>query len=582
MAQMNPTVGDIGGNVRRIREWVREARKAKADLVAFPELAITGYPPEDLLLKPRFLADNRRGLDEIIRECRGIAAVVGYVADGGPSQQVDQSMVVPAGRHELYNGAAVIADQRLVTTYCKWYLPNYGVFDESRYFHPGHRAPVMVLNGTCFGVNVCEDIWLPEGPTRAQAAAGAEVIVNINASPFHLGKSRFREQMLATRARDNGVIVTYTNMVGGQDELVFDGNSVIIDETGEVILRGEPFEEDLLVADLNVTGVARSRLSQGRKRWPGTKSTPIDRVMIHAGQTPRRRLKTIPRHVDLLDPLQEAYRALVVGVRDYVHKNAFKRVVIGLSGGIDSAFTAAIAADALGPRNVVGVFMPSPYTARESREDVADLVRRLGVDLHTIPITRAFRSYLTTLKPVFAGCRPDTTEENLQARIRGNLLMALSNKFGYLVLTTGNKSEMSVGYATLYGDMAGGFAVIKDVPKTMVYELAAWRNTTDPSPVIPKRILERPPTAELKPNQTDQDTLPPYEVLDPILKAYVEEDRAPEEIVEMGFDRRVVERVITMVDRSEYKRRQAPIGIKITHRAFGKDRRMPVTNGYRH
>ncbi len=582
MVQMNPTVGDLDGNVKRIVGWLREARKAKADLVAFPELAVTGYPPEDLLLKPRFVEDNRLALQEVVRECRDIAAVVGYVGQGGASEHKSLSpMVVPASRHELYNAAAVIVDQRVVATYSKWFLPNYGVFDESRYFHPGRRLPIVTLNGTVLGVNICEDIWLPEGPTRIQAWAGAEVIVNINASPFHVGKSRYREQMLATRARENGVILTYTNTVGGQDELVFDGNSLILDQTGEVIARGKAFEEDLLVADLNVEAVARFRMAHGRRKAAGKFASVIDRVDLTMPTASRKRVPVVPPLATPLDSIEEVYRALTLGVRDYVRKNGFRRVVIGLSGGVDSALTAVIAVDALGPANVLGVFMPSPYTSRESREDVADLVRRLGIALWTIPITGPFRSYLRALAPVFGDRPADTTEENLQARIRGNILMAFSNKFGHLVLTTGNKSEMSVGYATLYGDMAGGFAVIKDVPKTMVYELARLRNRRGERAVIPKRILDRPPTAELKPDQKDEDTLPPYATLDPILKAYVEEDRSLEEIVAMGFDRETVARVIGMVDRSEYKRRQAPIGIKITHRAFGKDRRMPITNGYR-
>jgi NAD+ synthase (glutamine-hydrolysing) len=490
-------------------------------------------------------------------------------------------MIVPAGRHEITNAAAVIAGRRLVTTYDKHFLPNYGVFDESRYFHPGRRIPVVVLGGVAVGVNICEDIWYPEGPTRAQAAAGAEIIVNINASPFHVGKGRQREQMLATRARENGVIVSYTNMVGGQDELVFDGNSLILDQSGEVVLRGRAFEEDLLVADLNVAAVARGRLAQGRKKWGiGRTQGKVDRLVVsRAGRAPERR-RLVPADTAPMEPLEEVYRALVMGVRDYVTKNGFQHVVIGLSGGIDSALTAVVAVDALGASNVLGLFMPSPYTSRESREDVAELASRLGIEVRTIPITDPFESYLRLLAPSFKGRRPDITEENLQARIRGNVLMAFSNKFGHLVLTTGNKSEMSVGYATLYGDMAGGFAVIKDVPKTMVYELARSRSRRDGRDVIPKRVFDRPPTAELKPDQKDEDTLPPYAVLDPILKAYVEEDRSPEEIVGMGFDRATVARVITMVDRSEYKRRQAPIGIKITHRAFGKDRRMPITNRY--
>jgi NAD+ synthase (glutamine-hydrolysing) len=581
MVQMNPTVGDLDGNVRRITGWLREANKAKADLVAFPELAITGYPPEDLLLKPQFVADNRRALNEVIRACRESVTVIGYVGQGSPTGlREGAASVLPAGRHELYNAAAIIADRRLAATYMKWYLPNYGVFDESRYFNPGRRLPLVTVKGTVVGVNICEDIWLPEGPTRGQANAGAEIIVNINASPFHVGKSRSREQMLAMRARDNGVILTYTNTVGGQDELVFDGNSVVMDHTGEVIARARGFVEDLLVLDLNVEAVARARRAEGRK--PGQSpmaAAPVDRIVLK-GRPIVRRSRMIPSIEMLADPLDEVYRALTLGVRDYVSKNGFKQVVIGLSGGIDSALTAVIAVDALGADNVLGVFMPSPYTSRESREDTQELVRRLGIEWKTLPITPPFQSYLQTLKSTFAGRSADTTEENLQARIRGNLLMALSNKFGHLVLTTGNKSEMSVGYATLYGDMAGGFAVIKDVPKTMVYELARRRNAAR-NAVIPKRIIDRAPTAELRPDQKDEDSLPPYAVLDPILKAYVEDDRSVEEMVEMGFDRKTVLRVVGLVDRSEYKRRQAPVGIKITHRGLGKDRRMPITNKYR-
>ena len=584
MVQMNSTVGDLDGNVRRITGWLREARKAKADLVAFPELAITGYPPEDLLLKPRFVADNRRALQEIVRHCRGLAAVVGYVSQSdGLDPKPARSSVVPAGAHELFNAAAVIADQTLVTTYCKWYLPNYGVFDESRYFYPGRRLPLIRLRGTMVGVNICEDVWLPEGPTRFQAAAGAEVIVNINASPFHLGKSRIREQMLATRARENGVVLTYTNIVGGQDELVFDGNSVILDHRGEVIARGKAFEEDLIVADLNMEAVARERRTQGRKKvLPKQVAAAVEMCSASLPARPKTRVRAVPDTVAVLDPLEEVYLALTLGVRDYVRKNGFARAVIGLSGGVDSALTAVLAVDALGAENVWGLFMPSPYTSQDSYEDVAALGARLGISVRTLPITKLFDTYRDVLAKTFEGRAPDTTEENLQARIRGNLLMAFSNKFGHLVLTTGNKSEMSVGYATLYGDMAGGFAVIKDVPKTMVYDLARLRNLRDSAPVIPKRTLSRPPTAELRLDQKDADSLPPYEVLDPILQAYVEEDRSLEEIVVAGYDRATVARVMAMVDGSEYKRRQAPIGIKITQRALGKDRRMPITNGYRH
>ena len=582
MAQINPTVGDIAGNTRLIQTWIKEARRAKADLVAFPELAVTGYPPEDLLFKPRFIEDTQRALKAVAAEARGLVVVVGYVGQGATAVSASEAPSFPlAGRHELYNEAAVLSDRRILATYRKRHLPNYGVFDESRYFHPGSRLPLLVLNGATVGVNICEDIWFSDGPTRLQASAGAEIIVNINASPFHVGKGRMREQVLATRARENRVIVTYTNTVGGQDELVFDGCSMIVDQAGEIVGRGKAFEQDLIVADLDVAAVGRVRLAQGRRKpLPPRVAALIDRVDV---RLPARKSQSVvvPDLEPPLGRLDEAYRALVLGVQDYVRKNGFKRVVIGLSGGVDSAITAVIAVDALGAENVLGVFMPSPYTSRASREDVADMARRLHIQVDTLSITATFKSYLRALGRSFKGRRPDTTEENLQARIRGNLLMAYSNKFGHLVLTTGNKSEMSVGYATLYGDMAGGFAVIKDVPKTMVYELSHMRNLVGPVPVIPKRVLERAPTAELRPDQKDEDSLPPYAILDPILKAYVEEDRALEDITAMGFDRETVARVIALVDRSEYKRRQAPLGIKITHRAFGKDRRMPITNGYR-
>lgn len=583
MAQMNPTVGDLIGNLHRIMTWLRDAKKANADLVVFPELAITGYPPEDLLLKSQFVADNVRVLNEITQACRGLVAVVGYVGQGDQSDShSSRPSIVSAGRHMLHNAAALIADRTLVGSYSKWYLPNYGVFDESRYFRPGRRLPLLLVNGTTIGVTICEDIWLPEGPTRVQAAAGAEVIVNINASPFHVGKSRLREQMLATRARDNGVIVTYTNMVGGQDELVFDGNSLILDQSGNVIARGHAFREELLVADLPIDRASPRHVLRGRKTSLRVKDTSaVDRIVVNIPAAKRQMTSIGPCLAEPLAEMEEVYQALILSVKDYVRKNGFKRIVIGLSGGVDSALTVAIAVDALGAENVVGVFMPSLYTSHESEEDVVELVRCLGIDLNTIPIAPAFDAYRQSLASSFVDRSADTTEENLQARIRGNILMALSNKFGYLVLTTGNKSELSVGYATLYGDMAGGFAVIKDVPKTMVYELSKFRNGLGPSPVIPKRTLDRPPTAELRPNQKDEDSLPPYPILDPILQAYVEEDRSIDEIVEAGFDRATVSRVVRMVDSSEFKRRQAPIGVKITHRAFGKDRRMPITNGYR-
>lgn len=583
LAQINPTVGDLAGNTRLIKSWIKQARKAGADLVAFPELAVTGYPPEDLLLKPRFITENRQALTELARECVDIVAVVGYVGQGSAlKQSILASSVICGDQHELYNAAAIMAGRRCVATYCKQLLPNYGVFDEGRYFHPGRRLSLITLRGVTLGVNICEDIWLPEGPTRVQAMAGAEVIININASPFHIGKSRSREQMLATRARENGVIVTYTNTVGGQDELIFDGNSVIVNQNGEVVARAKAFEEDLLVADLNVEGVTRRGLVPRRTKGLNRRvSESIERIVVKSAAPIRTRMRAVPHVEPALSELEEVYNGLVLGVRDYVHKNGFKKVVIGLSGGVDSALTAAIAADALGGANVLGIFMPSPYTSQDSEEDVAELSRRLSIECRTIAITSALEVYIRLLASTFEGRPTDTTEENLQARIRGNILMAVSNKFGHLVLTTGNKSEMSVGYATLYGDMAGGFAVIKDVPKTMVYDLANLRNRRSPTTAIPKRVIDRPPTAELKLNQKDEDSLPPYPVLDPILKAYVEEDRSIEEIIALGFDRGTVVQVVGLVDRSEYKRRQAPVGIKITHRGLGKDRRMPITNGYR-
>ncbi len=584
MAQMNPTVGDLTGNVCRILLWLREAKKAKADLVAFPELVITGYPPEGLLLTSQFVADNERALNEITQACRDLVAVIGYVGQGDQRDAHRSTpSIVPAGPRSLYNSAALIADRKLVGSYSKWYLPNYGVFDESRYFCPGQRLPLLVVNGTTIGVSICENIWLPKGPARMQAASGAEVIVNINASPFHVGKGRSREQMLAARARENGVIVTYTNMVGGQDELVFDGSSLVLDQLGNVIARGHAFREELLVADLNVDAVSRGRMAHKRKAVViGKTASIVDRLVVSRTAIKKKtRTRLVPELAEPLDAIEEVYQALVLAVKDYVKKNGFTRVAIGLSGGIDSAVTAAIAADALGAKHVLGIFMPSPYTSHESEEDVEELVRCLGIGLNTIPITSTFEAYRQSLAPSFVGRSEDTTEENLQARIRGAMLMAVSNKFGHLVLTTGNKSEVSVGYATLYGDMAGGFAVIKDVPKTMVYALAKFRNALGSMPVIPKRILDRPPTAELRPNQKDEDSLPPYDVLDPILRAYIEEDLSLDEIVEGGFDRTTVSRVVRMVESSEFKRRQAPIGVKITHRAFGKDRRMPITNGYR-
>ncbi len=567
LAQINTTVGDLAGNTQKILGYIGRARELGVDLVAFPELAITGYPPEDLLLKPEFIQENLERLQEIVANTRSLTAVVGFV------DRAD----------DIYNAAAVIHDGILAGVYHKAYLPNYGVFDEDRYFQAGTEYPVFTLGSTVVGVNICEDIWHPTGPSGLQAlAGGAEVIVNIAASPYHAGKRRFRERMLATRAADNVVVVAFCNLVGGQDELVFDGNSMIFDQRGELLARGEPFEEDLIIADLDLESIFRQRLRDPRRRKEKLAQTGegvVKRIPLKAIEGGEEKPPLSPRVTRELGHLEEIYRALVLGTRDYVLKNGFRRVVIGLSGGIDSSLTTTIAADALGRESVVGVFMPSCYSSQESHADAQELVRNLGIQLMIVPIDGAFQAYLDMLDEAFKGRERDVTEENLQARIRGNILMALSNKFGWLVLATGNKSEMSVGYATLYGDMAGGFAVIKDVPKTLVYELARYRNSL--GPVIPERVLAKAPTAELRPNQRDEDSLPPYAILDPILQAYVEEDRSLAEVVARGFDLRVVQDTMAMVDRSEYKRRQAPPGIKITPRAFGKDRRLPITNRYR-
>ena len=587
MVQMNPIVGDLMGNVRAMTRWLNDARRAQADIVVFPELAITGYPPEDLVLRPSFLRDTRQALDHFVKQCRAITVIVGFVEEGkAKSVKPTTPFVVPSGPRHIFNAAAIIHDREVIATYHKSLLPNYGVFDESRYFYPGRQALVCVVGGIRVGVNICEDIWYSDGPTRDQVGRGhAELIININASPYHQGKSAIRERMLSQRARENGVIVSYTNMVGGQDEIVFDGNSVLVDQKGRIMTRGKAFEEDLLIVDLGFNDTS-SKPIDVRKKAKERESFryPIKRV-VATRNAPHQQKKEIVRTPMLqLDPLAEVYLALVTGVRDYVRKNRFSTVVIGISGGVDSALTAAIAADALGSANVVGVFMPSPFTSRESREDARALMKSLKCPLLTIPISGIWKEYLARLAPVFKKRPFETTEENLQARIRGTIIMALSNKFGYLVLTTGNKSEMSVGYATLYGDMAGGFAVIKDVPKMLVYELTRYRNRRACEQygknLIPVRIIERPPSAELKPDQTDQETLPPYDILDRILEAYVEEDRSLQEIVKLGLNSQTVRRVMAMVDQSEYKRRQAPIGIKITQRALGKDRRMPITNRY--
>ncbi len=564
LSQMNSTVGDLRGNVRKIVAGIQQARAAGADLVAFPELAMTGYPPEDLLLKPQFIRENLAALASVVRQCRDITAVVGFV---------DR-------QDALYNAAAIIHAGRVGFVYHKRHLPNYGVFDEARYFRAGRETPVFTLRGRTIGVNICEDIWHPEGPISAQAGAGARLIVNISASPYHAGKGEDREKLLAARARKNGVIVAYVNQVGGQDELVFDGGSLIFDERGVLRARVAPFDEALIVADLVADlNFADSPIARRHGAHKPSVASPLPVMTLQDTQpAARRRKRPTPSIAGRLPRLEEIYRALMLGLLDYVRKNRFRTCVVALSGGIDSALTATIAADALGGKQVVGVFMPSRYTAPASGEDAKKLADNLGIRLMTFPIESPFQSCLDLLAAAFSGRPVDATEENLQSRIRGNIMMALSNKFGWLVLTTGNKSELSVGYATLYGDMAGGFALLKDIWKTEVYRLARWRNGRGKP--IPARTLRRAPTAELRANQTDRDTLPPYAILDPILRAYVEEDRDLDAIVADGFDREQVLAVMALVDRSEFKRRQAPIGVKITQRALGKDRRMPVTHRY--
>ncbi len=622
VAQLNLVVGDIDGNSARIIDTLEVARSRRADWVVFPELAVPGYPPEDLLLRPSFVQANQAAIAAIAPYTRGLTAVVGFA---------DRA-------EDLYNAAAILHDGALAAVYHKAYLPNYGVFDEARYFGEGRRYPVFrTPGGVRIGVSICEDIWYAAGPPQIQALAGAEVLVNISASPYHHGKADYRERMLATRAGDTGAFVVFCNLVGGQDELVFDGNSVVLDPDGRVLARGASLAEDLFCVDIHPAEVFRDRLLDPRIRKArllrqdpaltpefvlapiqGEASTdpviaptptdtsvaeietsandrdlpPLDSVgplgpadelstappglSTEIGELPTRTAQNSPQP---LDGLAEVYAALVLGTRDYTRKNGFSGVVLGLSGGIDSALAAAIAVDALGAAQVVGVAMPARYSSASSVQDAADLAALLGIRLLTIPIDATFQSYLDLLAPCFAGRSADVTEENLQPRIRGNILMALSNKFGWMLLATGNKSEMSVGYATLYGDMAGGFAPLKDVPKTLVYALARWRNGQADGPRIPEHSLTRPPSAELRPDQLDQDSLPPYEVLDPIVEAYVEAEKSVPEIVALGFDPATVRRVARMIDRAEYKRRQSAPGIKITPRAFGRERRMPMTKG---
>lgn len=550
MAQINCTVGDLSGNTRRIIDCIQKAKGLGVDIISFPELAITGYPPEDLLLKPKFVEDNLGKIKEVVKNTKDIIAIVGFVDKRGS---------------QIYNAAAVIYNSKVQGVYHKMLLPNYGVFDEKRYFAEADNPLVFEFRGLVFGANICEDIWSNEGPTGKQVKLGAKIIFNINASPYYAGKIKEREKVICSQARSNRVFICHNNLVGGQDELVFDGQSMLVDNKGDIVSRAAAFKEDLLITDLDVPlgKVGRTKNTIVIKGALGLKSKPA----------------ITKKENKLLEPIAEVYRALSLGLHDYIVKNGFKKVVIGLSGGIDSCLVASLAVDVLGKDNVVGVFMPSEYSSRESEEDARSSAENLGIKFLVIPIQEIFKAYLGELAPQFLGLEKNIAEENLQARIRGTLLMALSNKFGWIVLATGNKSEMSTGYATLYGDMAGGFAVIKDVPKILVYKLCKYRNSLNF--VIPQRVLTKAPTAELRPNQKDTDSLPEYETLDPILKAYIEEDKDLKKIVSAGFDREAVLRVLDMVDKSEYKRRQSPPGIKITPRAFGRDRRMPITNKYK-
>ncbi|MDA8089389.1 MAG: NAD+ synthase [Nitrospiraceae bacterium] len=563
LAQMNPTVGDLRGNAEKIINYMHLAAERGAAIVAFPELALTGYPPEDLLLKPQFIKDNISALEEVSREAKGIIAVVGFV---------------DMASSDIYNAAAVIKDGKIIDVYHKMFLPNYGVFDEQRYFQAGTRCPVYEMGDLRFGVTICEDIWYPVGPARLQALGGAEFIININGSPYTIGKNAFREKMLSTRASDSAAIILYLNMASGQDELVFDGGSMVFNERGALAARAGFFREELLLVDLDLESVFMWRLHDPKRRQE--KLTEGQQAIIVNVPAP----EIVPHKITpasmapALEMEEEVYTALRFGLWDYVRKNGFREVVIGLSGGIDSALVAAIAVDALGKEAVHALFMPSRFTSEHSRIDSYELAENLGLGLEEISIEPMFKSYLEALTLSFGGMEPGTTEENIQARIRGNLLMAFSNKFGWLVVTTGNKSEMSVGYATLYGDMAGGFALIKDVPKSIVYALSKWRNRQ--KAVIPESIIAKEPSAELRPHQKDTDSLPPYDLLDPVLEAYIESDMSFDEILNL-CDPENAKRVIAMIDRNEYKRRQAPPGIKITPRAFGRDRRFPITNKYK-
>ncbi|RKX66217.1 NAD+ synthase [candidate division TA06 bacterium] len=571
IAQINTIVGDIKGNSKKIKRNIKKAHDNHADIVVFPELTITGYPPEDLLYRHDFIEENLTALNKIAKYSKGkdILVILGFV-------DLDT---------DIYNAAASIYNGQIINIYHKIFLPNYGVFDEKRYFQSGKRLSIINYKGIKLGITICEDIWYPGGPAYYETIIkNAELIVNISASPYTIGKDSKRQEMIKTRCRDNVTTVVYCNLVGGQDELVFDGNSMIVNEEGNIIAKLSSFSEELGIGDLNVKDTLKKRLKDIRIRELRASeiATPYSFVSYDIkatssiGKKKNKMNFLIKRQYTNTE--EEVFDALVCGTRDYVKKNGFKKVIIAISGGIDSALVSVIASKAIGAGNITGLFLPSQFTASESERDATMLAKNLGIELIKLPIKPLYDSYMDILKNIFKGTKFGVAEENLQARIRGNIVMALSNKFGWLVLTTGNKSEMSVGYATLYGDMAGGFAVIKDVPKTMVYNISEWINKK--WHLIPENILLRPPTAELRPNQKDTDSLPEYGILDPILKMYIEQDYSISDIINSGFKENEVKRVARMVRKNEYKRRQSPIGIKITERSFGKDRRYPITNGF--